>query len=93
MVGVPRWVVMDSRFQLREKKRFLRVRAGEESELPSTDSVGRERLVLGVCTRADHLTKEDMEGVSNQLGRHSGQMAPLHFIVHPQTRQLNEAGQ
>lgn len=52
MVGVPRWGVMDSRFQLSEKKRFLRVGADEELERLSTDSVGSERLVMGVCTRA-----------------------------------------
>lgn len=53
VVGVLRWAVMDSRFQLSEKKRCLRVRAGEELGRPSTDPIGRECLVLEMCTRAD----------------------------------------
>lgn len=70
-------------FQVSERCGSLTLQAYQESELPqkvvSVSSLGMCNQELDSC-----LAREDIEGISEPLGGHSGQAAHGHFIVHHQ---------
>lgn len=73
------------RFQVSEKRSSLTepIRNQNDPKLPQeVASISS----LGVCNQEldNRLAREDMEGISKQLGGHPGQTAHACFIVHHQ---------
>lgn len=76
-------VLWAGEFQVSERRSSLTLQAYQESEPPQkVVSVSS----LGVCNQEldNCLVREDVKGISESLGGHSGQAAHGYFILHHQ---------